>query len=213
MPRTIQPELLDTLSPQHPDAIHSRRDLRILNRVMGNHRWIERVLLKNLRQGEHVLEIGAGTGELAQRLNQSTQVDAIDLVPPPEDWPATANWYSADLKSFDAFRDYPVIVGNLIFHHFADDELATLGEKLRSHARMIIACEPVRRPLSQWLLRLFAPLFGASNVTMHDGLVSIAGGFSGDELPVALGLNSRDWHVERTHALLGGYRMIATRRA
>ncbi|MEO7599318.1 MAG: hypothetical protein ABIV50_10325, partial [Opitutus sp.] len=121
MPRTIQPELLDTLSPQHPDAIHSRRDLRILNRIMGNHRWIERSLRRHAQPGERVLEIGAGTGELALHLTDTiTRVDGLDLVPPPEDWPLSANWYSADLKTFEAYSEYPVIVGNLIFHHFAD---------------------------------------------------------------------------------------------
>jgi 2-polyprenyl-3-methyl-5-hydroxy-6-metoxy-1,4-benzoquinol methylase len=214
MPRTIQPELLDTLSPQHPDAIHSRRDLRILNRVMGNHRWIERVLRRHLRPDERVLEIGAGTGELARYLTSSIdRVDALDLVPAPEDWPRTSTWYSADLKTFDAYSRYSVVIGNLIFHHFDDEQLSDLGAKLRRHARMIVACEPLRRRISQFLFRIIAPLFGASAVTLHDGLVSIAGGFSTDDLPRALGLNANEWVVQRSHGLLGGYRMIATRRA
>ena len=32
MPRTIQPELLDTLPPEDPAALHSRRDLRVINK-------------------------------------------------------------------------------------------------------------------------------------------------------------------------------------
>ena len=71
MPRTIQPELLDTLPPENPDALHSRRDLRLINTFMGNHRWLERALKRNARADERILEIGAGTGELARRLRSA----------------------------------------------------------------------------------------------------------------------------------------------
>jgi SAM-dependent methyltransferase len=214
MPRTIQPELLDTLSPQHPDALHSRRDLRVINRIMGNHRWFERTLPSRLFPGERVLEIGAGTGDLIARLVQvGVAADGLDLVPPPEILPESLTWHSADLRSFEHYANYPVIIGNLIFHHLSDAELTELGDKLRPGARLILACEPARRRLSQFLFRAFGPLFGASHVTLHDGHVSIAGGFSGDELPRALGLEAGKWNVAHSTGLFGGYRMIATRRA
>jgi hypothetical protein len=212
MPRTIQPEFLDTLPPHHPDALHSRRDLRLINRLMGNHRWLEQTLRTRAGPGERILEIGAGTGELTTRLNSvGLTTDGLDFLPAPEDWPDSSTWHSADLRSFDGYNDYPVIIGNLVFHHFADAELAELGDRLRRSARMIVACEPTRRRMSQLLFRVFGPLFGASHITLHDGHVSIAGGFSGDELPHALGLGEPEWIVERSAGLLGGYRMIATR--
>lgn len=213
MPRTIHPELLDTLAPEHPDAVHSRRDLRFINRFMGNHRWITRHLPARLRPHERVLEIGAGTGELSERLRSAgVSTHALDLVPAPESWPPNAVWHRADLKSFQHYTDYPVIVGNLIFHHLNDDELAELGARLSTSARLIVACEPIRRRFSQLMFRIIGPLFGVSHVTMHDGLVSIAGGFAGDELPRALGLKNSDWAIEQSSSAFGGYRMIATRR-
>jgi 2-polyprenyl-3-methyl-5-hydroxy-6-metoxy-1,4-benzoquinol methylase len=212
MPRTIQPELLDTLSPHDPDAIHSRRDLRVLNRFLGNHRWIEHVLRARLREGDRVLEIGAGTGELTQRLRKAgIRADGLDTFPAPDHWPESFTWHSADLRSFDRYPEYDVIVGNLIFHHFDDDELARLGAVLRDSARLIIACEPARRRVSQWMMRAMGPIFGASHVTLHDAHISIAGGFFSDELPQALGLNDPLWDVQRSHGWLGCYRMVATR--
>jgi hypothetical protein len=62
MLRTLQPELLDSLPSDHPDARHSRRDLRVINRLMGNHRWFARTLPPLVRAGEHALELGAGNG-------------------------------------------------------------------------------------------------------------------------------------------------------
>lgn len=212
MPRHLQPELLDTLPPQHPDAIHSRRDLRMLNRVMGNHAWFLRMLPPRVQRGERVLEIGAGTGELARSLNQrGVTTDALDQIPKPEAWPANSRWHVSDLRQFDRYSDYAIVIGNLIFHHLDDHELKQLGEILRAQARIIAACEPARSRTSQWMLRCFGPLFGANRVTLHDGHVSIAGGFSGSELSDALGLFAPAWKIEYSRSAFGGYQMIATR--
>jgi hypothetical protein len=213
MPRTIQPELLDMLSPQHPDALHSRRDLRVINRMMGNPAWFRQKVRPRIRPGERALEIGAGTGELALQLTDwGVPTDGLDRVSRPEKWPASLEWHSEDLRSFAHYSRYPVILGNLIFHHLNDGELSELGDKLRSSARVIVACEPWRRPASQVLLRIAGPIFGANQVTLHDGHVSIAGGFAGNELPDALGLFEPEWNIECTQNVLGAYHLIATRR-
>jgi len=213
MPRTLQPELLDSLPPRHPDALHNRRDLRLTNRIMGNHRWFVRTLPPLLRPGEVALELGAGTGELGIRLaGRSVPVDGLDLWPRPEGWPEARAWHAADLRGFAGYENHAAVFGNLIFHQFTGDELAALGAKLRRHARVILACEPARRRRSQALYRVFAPLLGANHVSLHDAQVSIAAGFCRDELPRALGLNDTDWDCRCTTTALGACRMIAIRR-
>ena len=212
MQRTIRPELLDSLPPQHPDALHNRRDLRVTNGVMGNHRWFERALPPLLRSGERALELGAGTGELGARLaRRGLQVDGLDLWPRPTEWPAGRRWHQADLLAFDAFDDYHAIVGNLIFHQFTAAELAELGARMSSTVRVIVACEPVRRRFSQFLYRVFGPALGVNRVSLHDAHVSIAAGFQDDELAVELGLDPRQWNVRVDVTLLGAYRLIAVR--
>jgi hypothetical protein len=214
MIRTHQPELLDTLPPEHPDAQHSRRDLHVINRIVGNHRWIGQKLPTLLRGNEPVLEIGAGTGELSRRLAaRGVAVDGLDLWPRPPGWPARRAWHVGDLRTFAGFADYAVIVGNLIYHQFTDAELRVLGAKLRRTARVIIACEPTRRRISQALLRALGPVFGANRVTRHDAHVSVAAGFRGDELPRVLGLAGDGWNVRCESTALGAYRMVAQRHA
>ena len=214
MPRTIQPELLDSLSPQDPAALHSRRDLRLINRLMGNHRWFLGQLPKRINPGERVLEIGSGTGELAAQLHQAGVPTAgLDLMSAPDSWPTSQPWHADDLRTFDQYTEYSVIIGNLVFHHLTDVELKHLGVRLQRGTRLILACEPARRRVCQFFFRLLALALGASHVTLHDGHVSIAGGFAGDELAHALGLDKKEWSIEQGSGLLGGYRMIATRRA
>ena len=192
MQRTLQPELLDSLPPEHPDALHNRRDIRLINRMVGNYRWLERTVPSLLRPAEAVLEIGAGTGELGLRLTRrGVSIAGLDLWPRPKSWPSDRPWHCEDLRTFDRYGDYAVIVGNLIFHQFSDSDLAALGTRLGRSARVIVACEPHRRRISQILYRAFAPLLGANHVSRHDAHVSIAAGFRAGELPHQLGL-SRD---------------------
>ncbi len=214
MTRVLRPELLDSLPSDHPDAVHSRRDLRIINRVMGNTAWFVRVLPPLLRPGERVLELGAGTGELARRLGErGVAVDGLDRCPPPDDWPAERAWHVADLRAFDGYGAYAAVIGNLIFHHLTDDELAELGARLRRTTRMILVSEPTRSPFAQRMFSWFGPCFGANRVTRHDAHVSIAAGFLGDELPRSLGLTRDAWDLRCTTTMLGACRMVAQRRA
>jgi hypothetical protein len=213
MQRTLHPELLDALPPDHPDAVHNRRDLRLTNQVVGNHRWLERTLPSLLRPGEVALELGAGTGELALRLRRrGVAIAGLDLWPRPKNWPAGHAWHRSDLRTFGGFDDYAAAIGNLIFHQFSDAELALVGQNLRRTARVILACEPQRRRASQVLYRTLAPLFGANHVSLHDAHVSIAAGFRNAELPQALGLDVSHWDIRCTSTVLGTYRMVAVRR-
>ncbi|MBI3886580.1 MAG: hypothetical protein HY302_12750 [Opitutae bacterium] len=214
MQRQLQSELLDSLPADHPDALHNRRDLRLVNLVMGNHRWLARTLPRTGRHGERVLEIGAGTGELGLRLAAGgNPADGLDLWPRPSGWPAARVWHRENLLTFGGYGDYHAIVGNLIFHQFSAEDLAALGSRVRDSVRVILACEPLRRKFSQTLFGLAAPLLGANHVSLHDGRVSIAAGFRGDELPQLLGLDPAAWNWTCRSTLLGAYRMVAVRRS
>lgn len=213
MERTLEPELLDSLPPHHPDALHNRRDLRLTNIVMRNHAWIERTVARHVRPGERVLEVGAGTGELAQRLGQrGIAVDALDLWPAPEDWPRESTWHRTDIRTFDEWSRYRVVFGNLIFHQFSETELRSIGARFGG-VRVVIACEPARHRLSQILYATIAPWLGANRVTLHDAHVSIAAGFLQDELPNSLGLDQNAWDLRCTTAPIGAYHMVAVRRS
>jgi hypothetical protein len=181
---------------------------------MGNVPWFRHVIASHIRSGERVIELGSGTGELASVLRPITPLyDGIDRAPRPASWPQQARWHQADIQVFTGWKDYPVVIGNLILHHFDDDALHALGASISPHARLLIFSEPTRKRLNQWIWNLAAPLCGANHVTQHDGRVSIAAGFRRDELPDALGLDPAVWSWHITHSWLGAYRMIAERKS
>jgi len=210
--RSLQPELLDSLPAQSPDALHSRRDLRIFNRVMGNPKWVQRQLRRLAQPGETVLELGAGGGELSESLAPLGLTCAgLDRAARPPTWPPAWPWYQEDLRTFAGWASHPIVLGTLIFHHLDNDELAQIGRIFDRHARVIVACEPARQ--RRWLVafRGLCRLIRANPVSWHDGQVSIAAGFHGDELPSLLGLSPDRWTCKTSISVRGVYRLAAER--
>lgn len=140
-------------------------------------------------------------------------VDGLDRVPAPHGWPAEATWHQTDLRAFGGWASYDIVIANLVLHHFDDIILSGLGSALAGRTRLLLFNEPARRRRHQWLWSVAAPLCGANHVTRHDGRLSIAAGFRGDELPLALGLTPADWHWRVNETGLGAHRLVAERRA
>jgi hypothetical protein len=212
MPRTLQPEILDSLPPDDPEAVRSRGDLRVINGVMGNHRWVLGEIARLRRPGERVLEIGAGTGDLLLALAAgAVAADGLDLAPAPQGLPAGSAWHQSDVRSFEGIGNYPIVVANLFLHHLTEADLRAMGGRIAGSARVVIACEPSRSRVAALLAWGYGMASGFGPVTRHDAQVSIRAGFLGSELPVTLGLEPPAWSVACRETGRGAYRMTAVR--
>ncbi|MFT6572490.1 MAG: 2-polyprenyl-3-methyl-5-hydroxy-6-metoxy-1,4-benzoquinol methylase, partial [Akkermansiaceae bacterium] len=78
MKREVKPELLDSLPGDDPEALRSRRDLRLINFLMGNERWIMR---QEIEGG--MIELGAGSGYLTKQLATMGTVIGLDYQEKP----------------------------------------------------------------------------------------------------------------------------------
>lgn len=213
--RSVQPEILDSLPHDHPVALRNRRDLRLINFLMGTERWFARTLRRASAPRDAFLELGAGTGELGLSLAKTigpVRYTGLDFWPRPADWPDHWRWLQTDLLDFQNYPGHSVVIGNLILHQFSAAELEGIGRMMQRQARAIVFSEPARRRLHVWQLKLIA-LFGLCAVAKHDGLISINAGFLGEELPMALGLDRRQWKWTITTGFRGYYRMVAVRRS
>jgi len=208
MKRVVKDELLDEMDPSDLAAVRSRRDLRMINGLMGGERWICRELVK-LEGIKHCIEIGAGEGKLAERIKSAIpemKVSALDRVPQPEGLARGVEWLQEDVFDLSVEVDRGVaIVANLFVHHFKDDVLWQLFEKFKGAGAILLA-EPYRSRGSMLLGRTIFPL--VNWVTKHDMIVSIEAGFVGGELSGMLA----DWHCEETKSLLGGIRLKGEQR-
>lgn len=213
--RRVEPELLETYPADHPDAVRGRGDLRLINAVMGNHRWIVRTLRRVCQPDWRITEIGAGDGALSLRLAQSGvcapgSLHGFDLAPRPPTWPAAADWTESDLLR-EPLPDSEVLVANLFLHHLQDNALSELGRRLPAAARVFIAVEPARRRLHTFSGSLLCRVARLHPITRHDLPVSVRAGFRAGELPGRLGLGA-DWRVLHDgESWLGGCRLLAVR--
>ena len=212
--RVIQPELLDQLPPNDPDAIRAREEMLQVNGIMGNHRWIERMVRRHREEGWRITELGAGDGALSLRLVKAgccdeAALNAFDLAPRPEHWPAAAHWTRGDVLK-QALPDTEIVIANLFLHHFTTEQLRVLGSRLSPKTRLIVAAEPARRRVYSVMGRVFCEVAELNHVQRFDMQASIRAGFHGQELWQALGLG-KEWQVDSHEHPLGAYRFMAWR--
>jgi len=212
--RDIQPELLDLLPQDDPEAVLSREEMPMVNGIMGNHRWIERMIRRHGEAGWSITELGAGDGALSMRLLRAglcraEDMHAIDLAPRPDDWPAAAGWRSGDALAYP-LPESKIVIANLFLHHFTAEQLRLLSSRISPATRLIVAAEPARMWIHSLLGRLFCEVAELGRVQRHDMQASIRAGFSGNELQQALGLGE-EWYVQVQNHPLGSYRFLAER--
>jgi len=210
--RTVIPELLDHLPADDPDALRSRRDLRRINFLMGNERWVCRSMRRFPSEANHgITEIGAGDGLLCHqlaRLFPQAPVAAYDLAPRPADLDARIAWHRGDLFETTPPESGGVLVANLFLHHFEENDLNTLGRWM-GHFDVLVFNEPDRCRTPHLLGNLMHPWI--NRVTRHDMHVSIDAGFAAGEIGRLLDLDSRRWRIRETSTWRGARRVVACR--
>lgn len=215
--RVVRPEILDSLPPDHPAAVANRRDLRIINRIMGTSAWIASTLERCLVQGDHILEVGAGDGELGRVLRHRlpdlpsyryTGLDRSHTRPPG--WPDLWEWCRHDLLDHEMEPKPQVLIANFLLHQFTDADLARLGRAIRDIPVWIL-CEPYRSRLAVAGLALLRP-FGLHDVSWHDGRVSVRAGFRGRELANLLGDDGARRQTRIAVDWRGSYRLVSVLR-
>lgn len=208
MRRVVQPEILDELPADDPAARASRVDLRRINFLMGNERWImRRVRRLSAEAREGIVEWGAGSGELLAKLVALGPATGVDRVERPARLPETVSWCRADV--FHAEARGGVLVTNLFLHHFEGEALRRLGERME-HFGAVVVVEPWRSRLALALGGGMLPF--VSRVTRHDMPVSIRAGFRRGELARLLGLEREAWEISESVDFRGGLRWCARRR-
>lgn len=210
--RVVIPELLDHLPTTDPEAVRSRLDLRRINLLMGNERWICRTLRHFTAAADRgIVEIGAGNGVLCSKLARRfphAPVEAYDLVPAPVDLHSRVKWLQGDIFRMSAPERSGVMIANLFLHHFEEDALAVLGRWCVEFDVLIIN-EPDRASLPHVLGGILHPWI--NRVTRHDMHVSIRAGFAVGEIYRFLGLDHACWQIRETSTWRGARRVLAWR--
>lgn len=230
LPRQVEPELLDGLAAEDPQALRSRKDLRRIHHAMATLLIVQRALDRGTAGfiPRTLLELGAGDGSLMLRLAQKradrwpavdvTLLDRLNLVDAPVceeihrlGWTPRVlaqdvfNW----LESDEASRT-DVIMANLFMHHFSTNELTRLLAGIEARSRVFLCCEPRRSALSLVGSHCLG-LLGAGPVTRLDAVSSVHAGFRAQELS-QLWPNPQNWTLHEYSAGLFSHCFLAIRK-
>lgn len=225
MLRRVEPELLDTLLPDDPRAIHSRRDLRRINAWMRNPAIMSDAFNADFDGvPRKITELGAGDGDFCLRVAQrmagrwpQVEVTLQDFRPGmlPETLAAFSKlgWRAKTVVA-DVF-DLPEISGeivcsNLFLHHFDPDRLAKLLRRMSKEVKLFVAVEPRRASWPLFCSRLLWAI-GCNAVTRHDAVTSVRAGFAGRELS-ALWPDTVNWRLTECPAGAFSHLFIARRK-
>lgn len=219
MPRTLETELLDILPADDPEATVSRRDLRLVNRLMFSSLLIGRrleALYRDRPAPRSLLDLGAGDGTLTLALArtlsarwQGVEVTLLDrqdiLSPSTQQGFASLGWkanpVTADVVAYLGSareQSYDIVITNLFLHHFAREELARLLALIARVTSSFIALEPRRARFPLVMSELLWTI-GCNRVTRHDAVASVRAGFVGQELSQSWPRES-GWHLTEMEA-------------
>lgn len=225
--RCLEPEWLDELPGDDPRAVRSRRDLRLMNRLMGHAGIIGNALRDVVMCGTpRIAELGAGDGTLLLRVTGRAKkrwaggADIVLVDRQPVVSAETGERYRnvgcrVAIDGADVFewleRDgavYDAIVANLFLHHFEGERLATLLQLAAARTNAFVACEPRRARLPLVGSHMLG-VIGCNDVTRHDAVLSVRAGFTGRELSEAWPRGS--WKLEERKAGFFSHLFVATR--
>lgn len=199
--RRVEPELLDGLSEEDPQAQRSRKDLQRIHRAMATLPIVQRALERGTASfiPRTLLELGAGDGSLILRLARKqadrwpginiTLLDRLCVAEPLTleeirklSWKPRVltldvfNW----LEGHDDSRN-DVVLANLFMHHFSSTQLSRLLAGIAARSRVFLCCEP-RRSILSLLGSHCIGFLGTGPVTRHDAVASVHAGFRAREL-------------------------------
>ncbi|QIE29731.1 methyltransferase domain-containing protein [Caballeronia sp. SBC2] len=228
LPRKVSVETLDHLNEKDPRAMHSRRDLQRVHRVMGTRSIVCNALnqlVPHLSPSRlRVLELGAGDGTLmlsvARALEPAwpaidlTLLDRQTLVEPKtveayekENWKVdiavadVTDWIRNSVRAQHEQEPerWDLIVVNLFLHHFEGVMLANLLNAIAGSSNRFFACEPRRSYFALMGSHLIGAL-GANAVTREDAVLSVHAGFRNSEITKLWQQTGQPWKVSEYSA-------------
>lgn len=215
--RSSQPELMDNFQLQGKELQRLLKDLKIVNQYLGGFNItknaIEELLLNHPKEDQiTIMDLGCGDGEQLKECAlwaiqnglkvQFIGVDANNHILEIAKR-NTESFHAITFKCIDITKDEipvcDIVLCSLFLHHFSDEFIVSLLQKLTKKVTLGIIVNDLHR--SRWafeLFKLFSFLFLKTKIAKHDGLISVASAFKRKELEnfstKIKAIHQQSWH-------------------
>jgi ubiquinone/menaquinone biosynthesis C-methylase UbiE len=200
--RSHELERIDTGDYTDEEYERFLREIRFINRYLGDSRALRKTLLWEIEQKDlrefSVLDVGAGSGELLRQIaefaghgKRKATLAGLDL---NEISAAVIKRDSGEFANISTIRgdalelpladnSFDYAISSLFFHHLTDEQIVlALKEMSRVARRGIFVIDLHRHRAAYALFQLFCRTFRISPLVREDGSLSILRGFKGSEL-------------------------------
>lgn len=200
--RSYQQELIDTGDYTPEQYERFLRDIRIINRYIGDERALKRTLLSEISRRKipefSVLDVGAGSGELlrvcakfARKNGKETSLLGLELNPRSAE---SIREESADFNEIKSIRgdalslpfannSFDYAICSLFMHHFRENDIVAILKKMsRIARRKIFVIDLHRHPVAYGLYKIFTAATFMGYLVKEDGALSVKRGFKPSEL-------------------------------
>ncbi|MDP2602371.1 MAG: methyltransferase domain-containing protein [Deltaproteobacteria bacterium] len=198
MKRSYAKEMMDL--PDQPRELLEQdlRNLRIINRRLGNYRNVVRGLTRLVETQQidrfSLLDVGTGSGDIpaaiarwARRNGVAVRISALESEPVTV---AQAALQTRDFSEVTVVRgdgmappfhaaSFDFVLASQLLHHFSEEQIIRLLRIWSPLARRaIIVSDLVRHPLAYYGIRLLTKLFTRNAMTRTDAPLSVARAFT-----------------------------------
>jgi len=197
--RSEQKEIIDNLGYNNPTLIENLKDMEKINHWLGFNKALSRALkkIKNRFPKEKIslADLGCGSGDSLRylyhwaRSNQiALELHGIDANQFIIEYAKSASLSYPTIQYhyqniFLSTANYDILTLNNICHHFTNDELINLLKKLKTQIRCALIINDLHRHLcAYWGFYCIAKFLRLSEITKHDGALSVKRGFTRVEL-------------------------------
>ena len=217
MKRSTAKEMMDSPDNPHELLENDLRNLRTINRYLGNYRSVLRGVARLVDEYKlrhfSLLDVGAGSGDIpatiarwARRNSLSAELIALD--PEPVTVRAAVN-QTRDFPEISVVRgdglalpfgsgSFDFVLSSQVLHHFSEEAVIAMLQSWSLVARRaIIVSDLVRHPVAYHGIRLITRAFTRNIMTRTDGPLSVQRAFTLTE-----------WHELFERAGVGSFRIF-----
>ncbi|BAO56320.1 methyltransferase domain-containing protein [Nonlabens marinus] len=170
-------------------------DINTVNHLLGGYKFtkaaVQQVINENPQESYKIIDFGCSDGAMLRYLAQELPQEQLDLLGVDLS-PRSIQQAQEKSRDFERIRfresdifktpvqdlKCDILLVTLTLHHFAEEEVLRFLKRFQEMAGIAIIINDLHRsPIAYNFFKIFSPIFIKNEISMHDGLISIASGF------------------------------------